>query len=59
MKVVKTFATLLLALGVLTTASVALADRSGEEVQSPRSQQVEVPRGQDAQAPRGQDAQAL
>ena len=44
-KAVKIFAAALLALGVLTTASAALADRTGG-------------RGEDIQAPRGQDVQA-
>jgi hypothetical protein len=47
MKGVKTLAALLLAFGVLTTASAALAERtSGDEVQAPRSHGTE-----DVQAP--------
>ncbi len=45
MNVVKTFAAVLLALGVLATASVALADRTGgrgEQVEAPASQQVQA-----------------
>ena len=39
MKAIKTFAALLLALGLLTTASAAFAERTGgEEVQAPRTQ---------------------
>lgn len=40
MKAVKTFAALLLALGVLTTASAALADR-GDDAQAPRGERPE------------------
>ena len=61
MKTVKAFVSVLLALGVLTTASWALADKTGgrgQDVQAPRSQDVQAPRGQDIQAPRGQDVQA-
>ncbi len=60
-KTVNPFAAALLALGVLTTASAALADNTsgrGRDVQAPRSQDVQAPRGQDIQAPRGQDVQA-
>lgn len=61
MKTVKAFVAVLLALGVLTTASVALANKTagrGQEVQAPRSQDVQAPRSQDIQAPRGQGVQA-
>ncbi len=61
MKTVKAFAAILLALGVLTTPSAALADNTGgrrQDVQAPRGQDVQAPRGQDIQAPRGQDLQA-
>ncbi len=46
MKVVRTLAAVLLALGVLTTASTAFADRTGG-----RGQDVQAPRNQDVQAP--------
>ncbi|HLB76192.1 MAG TPA: hypothetical protein VJO72_04080 [Candidatus Dormibacteraeota bacterium] len=46
MKAMKAFVAALLALGVLTTASAALADRTGG-----RGQDIEAPRGQDVQVP--------
>ncbi len=61
MKTVKAFTAALLALGVLTTASAALADKTsgrGQDLQAPRGQDAQAPRGQDIQAPRGQDVQA-
>jgi hypothetical protein len=64
MKGVKSLSALLLALSVLTTASVALAGFQDEVVQAPRAQDIQAPRShgaQDVQAPRShgsQDVQA-
>jgi hypothetical protein len=61
---VRILSALLLALGVLTNASVALAGFQDENVQAPRAQDIQAPRShgsQDIQAPRShgsQDVQA-
>jgi hypothetical protein len=62
MKGMKTFSTLLLALSVLTTASVALASFQDEVVQAPREQDFQAPRShgaQDVQAPRSHGSQDI
>jgi hypothetical protein len=61
MRRIKMLSALVLALGLLTTASVASATGGrDDEVQAPRSEREEVqaPRGPDVPAPRGQDVQA-
>jgi hypothetical protein len=47
-----------IAAATLLLATAAHAERSIDDIQSPRGQEIQSPRGQEIQSPRGQEIQS-